>query len=101
MANLGRCSVMILTLALALPAGAAAKKAKAATKGTTTSAKGDAGAPAAPPDKAEKKVSGPPPANSSPMAELKRSNAELDKVLHKNRPNWSPEAELQRAEVRK
>jgi phospholipid transport system substrate-binding protein len=35
------------------------------------------------------------------MAELKRSNAQLDKVLQKNRPNWSPEAELQRTEVRK
>ena len=45
--------------------------------------------------------SGPPPANSSPMAELKKSNAALDKVLKKDRPDWSPEAELQRAEVRK
>ncbi|HET6280566.1 MAG TPA: ABC transporter substrate-binding protein [Polyangia bacterium] len=42
-----------------------------------------------------------PPAGSSPMAELKKSNAALDKVLQKDRPNWSPEAELQRAEVRK
>jgi phospholipid transport system substrate-binding protein len=43
---------------------------------------------------------GPPPA-SSPMAELKKSNAALDKVLRRDRPDWSPEAELQRAEVRK
>jgi len=43
----------------------------------------------------------PPPAGSSPMAELKKSNAALDKVLQRDRPNWSPEAELQRAEVRK
>src|SRR5579862_3948731 len=42
-----------------------------------------------------------PPANSSPMAELKKSNAQLDKVLQKNKPNWSPEAELERTEVRK
>ena len=35
------------------------------------------------------------------MAELKKSNDKLDKILQKNRPNWSPEAELQRAEVRK
>ena len=34
----------------------------------------------------------PPPANSSPMAELKKSNAQLDKVMQKNKPNWSPEA---------
>jgi phospholipid transport system substrate-binding protein len=42
-----------------------------------------------------------PSPSASPMAELKRSNAQLDKVLQKNRPGWSPEAELQRAEVRK
>jgi len=43
----------------------------------------------------------PPPANTSPMAELKKSNAQLDKVLQKNKPNWSPEAELERSEVKK
>lgn len=42
-----------------------------------------------------------PPANSSPMAELKKSNAQLDKLLQKNKPNWSPEAELERSEVKK
>ena len=42
-----------------------------------------------------------PPASSSPMAELKKSNAQLDKVLQKNKPNWSPEAELERTEVKK
>ncbi len=41
------------------------------------------------------------PASSSPMAELKKSNAQLDKVLQKNKPNWSPEAELERSEVKK
>jgi phospholipid transport system substrate-binding protein len=35
------------------------------------------------------------------MAELKKSNERLDKVLQRNRPDWSPEAELQRSEVRK
>src|SRR5262245_62909681 len=43
----------------------------------------------------------PPPASASPMIELKKSNEKLDKILQKNRPDWSPEAELQRAEVRK
>lgn len=71
-------------------APAAATPAKAATKGDT---KGEA--------KGEAKAETPPPANSSPMAELKKSNAELDKILKKNRPNWSPEAEAQRSEVRK
>ncbi len=42
-----------------------------------------------------------PPAASSPMAELKKSNQQLDKVLQKNKPNWSPEAELERSEVKK
>jgi len=43
----------------------------------------------------------PPPAGSSPMAELKKSNEKLDKILQKNRPGWSIEAEAQRADVRK
>ena len=71
--------VTILTLAFAL-AGAGLAQAK------------EAGA-AAEPDKT-------PPAGS-PMAELKKSNADLDKVLKKNVPGWTPEAELQRADVRK
>jgi phospholipid transport system substrate-binding protein len=50
---------------------------------------------------AEPTAAAAPPAGSSPMAELKKSNLALDKALSKNRPNWSPEAELQRTEVRK
>jgi len=42
-----------------------------------------------------------PPANSNPLAELKKSNDQLDKILRKKYPNWSPEAEAQKAEVRK
>jgi phospholipid transport system substrate-binding protein len=52
-------------------------------------------------EKGAEKPLAPPPPGSSPMAELKKSNMQLDKVLQRNRPNWSPEAELQRAEVRK
>jgi phospholipid transport system substrate-binding protein len=33
--------------------------------------------------------------------DLKKSNDQLDKILHKNAPNWTPEAELEREEVRK
>jgi phospholipid transport system substrate-binding protein len=88
-----------LTLTAARPAAAAdAKpKAKSATKveGDAPAGSGASGAAAG------EKVGPPPPPGSSPMAELKRSNAQLDKVLQKNRPNWSPEAELQRTEVRK
>src|SRR5436190_7464802 len=109
--------VMILTIALStalgLPAlagssAAAAKPAKAAPKTTKTAAKAQAApapkvaAPAAPgdaPTPASQKVA--PPPSTSPMAELKKSNGDLDKVLKKNVPGWTPEAELQRTEVRK
>ena len=95
----------------AKPAKPAKADSKTDAKADTKSAKGAADAKPAkgaaaekaadkPVDKQAEKV-GPPPANSSPMAELKRSNEKLDKILSKNRPNWSPEAELQRAEVRK
>ena len=78
----------------------AAKDAKADGK-TAKAAPKAADKPAdKPADKAAAKAD-PPPASSSPMAELKRSNEKLDKILQKNRPDWSPEAELQRAEVRK
>jgi phospholipid transport system substrate-binding protein len=90
--------VTILTLAfclLSLPAmsvmaRAQTKKAPAqGTKGVKVAEKAETSAtPAAPP-------------SGSPMAELKKSNLQLDKVLHKNVPNWTPEAELERAEVRK
>jgi phospholipid transport system substrate-binding protein len=40
-------------------------------------------------------------ASSSPMAELKKSNDALNKLLKKKYPTWSPEAEAQKADVRK
>jgi phospholipid transport system substrate-binding protein len=45
----------------------------------------------------------PPPPGSSPLAELKKSNDQLDKLIKvkKKYPAWSPEGEAQRAEVRK
>jgi len=79
-----------------------AKPDAKAAKGDAKDAKAGKGTAAA--DKAADKAAekaGPPPAGSSPMAELKKSNEKLDKILQKNRPNWSPEAELQRSEVRK
>jgi phospholipid transport system substrate-binding protein len=65
-------------------------KAKESTKETKTASTEKAAAKA-----------DPPPAGASPMAELKRSNEKLDKILQKNRPDWTPEHELQREEVRK
>ncbi len=47
------------------------------------------------------RAAGEPPASASPMAELKKSNAQLDKLLQRSKPNWSPEAELERSEVKK
>jgi phospholipid transport system substrate-binding protein len=52
-------------------------------------------------DPAEKPAGSGAPPSGSPMAQLKQSNAQLDKVLHKNVPGWTPEAELEREEVRK
>jgi phospholipid transport system substrate-binding protein len=41
------------------------------------------------------------PADSSPMADLKKSNTTLKKVLQKQPPNWSPERDARNSEVRK
>ncbi len=85
-----RSLATILTLALTVPAlGLRARAADKAPARAEKAAKADPAAADATP----------PP--GSPMAELKKSNAQLDKVLHKNVPNWTPEAELEREEVRK
>jgi phospholipid transport system substrate-binding protein len=111
--------VTILTLALSLSAGtlsarageaedakptAKATKAPKASKGSKTTAKEATKPAAAPADKGGDPAAAPTavlPPTGSPMAELKKSNAQLDKVLQKNLPNWTPESELQREEVRK
>jgi len=96
----------------ATPAAAKATKTPvktakgAATKGAggaSGSANAGSAAEAKDPVKdADKDVpAGTPPANSSPMAELKKSNDQLDKLLKKKYPNWSPEADAQKAAVRK
>jgi phospholipid transport system substrate-binding protein len=90
------CLASLLASVLAVSSPAAAEtpgKSRASKAAADEASKGAGEAPAA--------ATGPPPPNSSPMAELKKSNAQLDKVLQRNRPNWSPEAELQRSEVRK
>jgi phospholipid transport system substrate-binding protein len=89
--------VGLLLLAVpALAAPPASTKAKA-----TPAADKPAEAPAAPAAKPADKPATPPPASASPMAELKKSNEKLDKILAKKSPNWSPEADAQRSEVRK
>ncbi|MBN2574971.1 MAG: ABC transporter substrate-binding protein [Deltaproteobacteria bacterium] len=42
-----------------------------------------------------------PPAGSSPLAELKKSNAALKKLFAKSTPSWSPEQDVKRSEMRK
>ncbi|HEX4406315.1 MAG TPA: ABC transporter substrate-binding protein, partial [Polyangia bacterium] len=71
--------------AVGLAKRAEAKEAKPAKAGDVAEKPGAAGTPPA----------------GDPMTELKKSNAQLDKILHKNVPNWTPEAELERSEVRK
>src|SRR5262245_37526672 len=75
-------------------AAAAKSKAKAEAKPEKTAVAEKA------PDKAADKA-GPPPASSSPMADLKKSNDKLDKILKKDSPSWSVEDELKRDEVKK
>jgi phospholipid transport system substrate-binding protein len=43
----------------------------------------------------------PPPPGSSPMADLKKSNAALKKLFAKSSPSWSPEHDAKRSELRK
>ena len=42
-----------------------------------------------------------PPPGSSPMADLKKSNAALRKLFQKQPPSWSPEQDVKRSEMRK
>lgn len=67
-----------------------AKPAKAAAKGGAAEASADVDVP-----------SSPPPAGASAMADLKKSNDQLDKLLKKKYPSYSPEGEAQKADVRK
>jgi phospholipid transport system substrate-binding protein len=85
----------LLSLMLALTIPALGLEARAADKPTAKAEKAEKAEPG------EKPAGAQTPPSSSPMAELKKSNAQLDKVLHKNVPNWTPEAELERDEVRK
>jgi phospholipid transport system substrate-binding protein len=42
-----------------------------------------------------------PPSGTSPMADLKKSNAALKKLFQKSPPTWSPEHEAKRSEMSK
>lgn len=94
------CGVLVLSAgagAHAQPAGSAAKPA------VTKPDKAPRATKPAKPGAAEATPGGPatPPTDSSPLAELKKSNASLKKVLQKQSPNWSPEKDAKTGEVRK
>jgi phospholipid transport system substrate-binding protein len=42
-----------------------------------------------------------PPPGSSPMSDLKKSNAALKKLFQRQPPSWSPEEDVKRTEMRK
>lgn len=68
---------------------------KTSTKAAPTKAAGQEGAePAAP-------APSRPPPGTSPMADLKKSNAALKKLFQKSAPSWSPEQDAKRSEMRK
>jgi phospholipid transport system substrate-binding protein len=97
------CATLALSLALPAlaqePAKAPAEQAKTPATTPAKPAKATASKAKAPAEAAA--PSGPPPADSSPMADLKKSNASLKKVLQKQSPSWSPERDARNSEVRK
>jgi phospholipid transport system substrate-binding protein len=105
---------LVLTIALAVTASGAAwaaptkKLTEAAQAGEAPAAKAaktvdKAAAKTA--DKADEpsKAAEPstPPSGSSPMADLKKSNAALKKLFQKQAPSWSPETDAKRREMRR
>jgi phospholipid transport system substrate-binding protein len=82
-------------------AGALAAAKKDSSK--SAAAKSDKGS--AKEDKSDDLPSNPapslPPAGSSPLAELKKSNAALKKNFQKQSPAWAPEHDARRSEMRK
>jgi phospholipid transport system substrate-binding protein len=85
------CAVLVLSAG----AGARAQGAKNDAKKATTKPAKPAPAQTAPTGPATA------PADSSPLADLKKSNTALKKVLQKQSPNWSPEKDAKTSEVRK
>jgi phospholipid transport system substrate-binding protein len=91
---LGLCSTVIALFFAATAGSALANPAKKLGKG------GPAKEPAAEVEAPDPGPSTPPP-GSSPMAELKKSNAALKKLFQKQSPSWSPESDAKRSEMRK
>jgi phospholipid transport system substrate-binding protein len=83
-------------LAFTLPGSevSAAKSKKATTTPAAKPADGESEAAAA-------SAPSTPPAGSSPMVDLKKSNAALKKLFAKSAPSWSPEHDAKRSEMHK
>jgi phospholipid transport system substrate-binding protein len=88
------CAAAITVLFVAATGSAVASPAKKPGKGAP------AKEPAAEVEAPDPGPSTPPP-GSSPMAELKKSNAALKKLFQKQPPSWSPENDAKRSEMRK
>jgi phospholipid transport system substrate-binding protein len=93
----GACLSTFLTWALASGTAQAKPGKKAATKVSPAQAEGQEGAGAEPASPAPSL----PPPGTSPMADLKKSNAALKKLFQKSAPSWSPEQDAKRSEMRK
>jgi phospholipid transport system substrate-binding protein len=91
-----RLTLLTVSLACLLPTLANATAPKKTSKAVAP--KSDSSA------NAEPETEGPPtqpPAGTSPMAELKKSNSALKKLFQKQPPSWSPENDAKRIEMRK
>ncbi len=86
----GACLSTCLTWALASGAAQANPGKKAAAKAESQ----EGAEPASPAPSL-------PPPGTSPMADLKKSNAALKKLFQKSPPSWSPEQDAKRSEMRK
>ncbi len=94
-------ALAVLTLTVgSTTASAVAKPAPAAKKKTSTKATAKK-AVAAAPEPAKPVGPATPPANSSPLTDLKLADARLKKVIGKQAPSWSPEADATNAEMKK
>jgi phospholipid transport system substrate-binding protein len=89
-------STAALSIALTSTWAASAKKSAAGAAASSASSKTTAPAKASNPTETST-----PPAGSSPMADLKKSNAALKKLFQKKTPSWSPETDAKRREMQK
>jgi phospholipid transport system substrate-binding protein len=91
----GTCLSICSIWAIVSSAAQASPAKKTATKASPAKAEGqEAEEPAA-------LAPSLPPPGTSPMADLKKSNAALKKLFQKSAPSWSPEHDAKRSEMRK